>query len=136
MKLKTKKIYNKLYFPSLYSLIILLLALNLISVFGKEKSFLLINQFHNSYFDSFFSYITNLGDGLIWIPLLLFTLIFHRKKWLIVVINLIFSTKCKLNPSVAKYAGLKTFGKTNVFKIIANVVEKIKLITTINHFFL
>nr|MBC7612791.1 phosphatase PAP2 family protein [Pseudopedobacter sp.] len=92
MKLKPKKIYNKLYFPSLYSLIILLLALNLISVFGKEKSFLLINQFHSSFFDYFFSYITNLGDGFIWIPLMTFTVIYHQKKWLIIVINFILST--------------------------------------------
>lgn len=92
MKLKTKKIYNKLYFPSLYAFIILLLALNLISVFGKEKSFLLINQFHSLFFDYFFSYITNFGDGFVWIPLMIFTMIYQRKKWLIVVINFIFST--------------------------------------------
>ncbi len=136
MKLKTKKIYNKLYFPSLYALIILLLALNLISVFGKEKSFLLINQFHSSFFDSFFSYITNLGDGFIWVPLIIFTLIYHRKKWLIVVINFIFSTtlaiilKTLVFPNVLRPAYLATEGFSLHF------VEKIRLITTINHFFL
>jgi membrane-associated phospholipid phosphatase len=92
MKIKPKKIYNKLYFPSLYALIILLFALYLIAIFGKEKSFLLINQFHTSFFDDFFSHITNLGDGFIWLPLMVFTLIYQRKKWLIVVTNFTLST--------------------------------------------
>jgi membrane-associated phospholipid phosphatase len=54
-------------------------------VYGKTNSFLVINKFNKPYFDYVFQYYTYLGDGLIWIPIFLYTILF-KKDFLIAII--------------------------------------------------
>ncbi len=64
-----------------------LIALSLL--LGKSTLFLFFNGDMGSIGDFFFEYVTYLGDGAIWVPIVLFT-IWKNRKYLV----LIFSTIC------------------------------------------
>lgn len=63
-----------------------------VAIYGKDKSFLVINGLHNSKADYFFTYVTYLGDGLLWVPLFLYTLIYKREFFIAVLSALIICT--------------------------------------------
>nr|WP_294897463.1 phosphatase PAP2 family protein [uncultured Pedobacter sp.] len=92
IKLKPNKIFSKLFYPSLYTLVILLLVLIFHQLKGNTQAFLFINQNHLPFFDLFFKYITNLGDGLVWLILAVVCLFFYRKRLPIVFANFVLST--------------------------------------------
>lgn len=48
-------------------------------IYGKKDSFILINGFYNPSLDYFFQYVTYLGDGLIYIPIVLYCLFLNRR---------------------------------------------------------
>ncbi len=59
-------------------------------IFTKSEIHLWINQYHNDFFDTFFKYITNLGDG-IFLPVFLAIMLFvrFRDSILLVVVFLL-----------------------------------------------
>jgi membrane-associated phospholipid phosphatase len=63
-----------------------------VASFGKENSFLYINQYNSPYLDTVFRFWTYLGDGLIWIPLFGFVLLFRRDYLVAVLSGLIICT--------------------------------------------
>ncbi len=72
-------------FAAGFSLFLGILISFFITMYGKNHSFLIINQFHNPSFDVFFKYYTYLGDGMIWLPLLAYVLV-YKKDFLFTVI--------------------------------------------------
>lgn len=64
----------------------------IILVFGKQESFFLINGNHTIYFDFFFKYFTYAGDGIMWVPLVLFCFIYRKKYVLAVILAILIST--------------------------------------------
>lgn len=60
--------------------------------FGKQHSFLLINGYYNPALDAFFRYITFLGDGVIFVPVLLYCLLKNRKYLVAVIAGILIST--------------------------------------------
>jgi membrane-associated phospholipid phosphatase len=79
-----------LYFVGLS--IFLMVATLFLFMQGKANSFLLINNFHNQWLDSFFSKFTFLGDGIFALILSLLFLIFKKKKAsLLILITFAFS---------------------------------------------
>lgn len=60
--------------------------------FGKTHSFVLINGTYNPQLDYFFQYVTLLGDGLIYIPVLLYCLVKNRSFFLPVILVIIICT--------------------------------------------
>jgi membrane-associated phospholipid phosphatase len=72
-------------FAAGFSLLLGILISFFLTVYGKNHSFLIINQFHNPSFDVFFKYYTYLGDGMIWLPLLAYVLV-YKKDFLFTVI--------------------------------------------------
>lgn len=48
-------------------------------IYGKRESFLLINSFYGPRMDFFFRYVTYLGDGLIYIPIVVYCFFWNRK---------------------------------------------------------
>lgn len=56
---------------------------------GKQSLFLLVNFNGGKVFDFFFRYWSHLGDGLIWLPFLVYVYV-KKKKFLIFVISTIF----------------------------------------------
>jgi membrane-associated phospholipid phosphatase len=76
----------------LFSLILASLVAIFLLSYGKEHSFLVINQYNSPYLDNVFRFWTFLGDGLIWIPLFAYVLIFRRDYLVAVLAGLIICT--------------------------------------------
>ena len=76
----------------LFSLILALLVAVYVVSFGKENSFLYINQYYSPSMDYVFRFWTYLGDGLIWIPLFGYVLLFKRDYLVAVLSGLIICT--------------------------------------------
>lgn len=61
-------------------------------IYGKKDSFILINGFYNPQLDYFFQYVTYLGDGLIYIPMVVYCLFWNRKYLVPVIAGIIICT--------------------------------------------
>ena len=75
-----------------FSLILSICVGVFLVIYGKEHSFLVINNNNHPAFDNVFRFWTYLGDGLIWIPLFLYVLIFKRDFFVAVLASLIICT--------------------------------------------
>lgn len=62
-----------------FTLLLCLLTGLFLASYGKQESFLRINGAHHPALDLFFQYCTHLGDGLIYVPLLLYCIFFNRQ---------------------------------------------------------
>jgi membrane-associated phospholipid phosphatase len=60
------------------SLLLCFITTLFLLIYGKTGSLLIINGHHNSFFDVLFRYGTYLGDGIIYIPLLIYCIFFNR----------------------------------------------------------
>ena len=76
----------------LFSLALCALVAIFLIIYGKEDSFLVINNYNSPAFDHVFAYWTYLGDGLIWVPLFLYVLIFKREFFIAILASLIICT--------------------------------------------
>jgi len=76
----------------LFSLLLGLLIALFILLYGKEHSFLVINEYNNPSFDYVFTYWTYLGDGAIWVLLFLYVIFFRREYFVAVLAGLIICT--------------------------------------------
>lgn len=75
-----------------FSLIIVFIVGVFVAIYGKDRSFLAINGWNSSKADYFFNYVTYGGDGLIWIPLFVYVLLYKRNFFIAVVSALIICT--------------------------------------------
>ncbi|MBR2648065.1 MAG: phosphatase PAP2 family protein [Sediminibacterium sp.] len=73
--------------------LILGIALILLSiVVGKNELFLILNGNLGSIGDFIFTYATYIGDGIIWVPVGIWVLMYHRQKWVLLFSLIIIST--------------------------------------------
>ena len=79
------KEYHHFRLAAGFSLFIAGLIAIFLLLHGKENSFLIINLMNSPYFDYFFQYFTYLGDGIIWIPVFLYAILF-RKNFLVAIL--------------------------------------------------
>ena len=91
MKLQSKE-YQYFRAAVLFSTILAILLSVFVAIYGKDQSFLMINGRYSLQADYFFNYVTYLGDGLIWVPLFLYTLIYRRDFFIAVLAALIICT--------------------------------------------
>ena len=77
---------------SLFSIVLALIVAIFLMVYGKESSFLVINKYNSPEFDYVFRYWTYFGDGLIWVPLFAYVLLFKRDYFIAVLSALIICT--------------------------------------------
>lgn len=63
-----------------------------VALHGKEHSFLIINQSGSPAFDYVFQYLTYLGDGIIWVPLFVYTIVYKREFLIAIIAALIICT--------------------------------------------
>ena len=68
-----------------FSIVLAVLVAVFLSSYGKKESFLIINRFNSPSFDYFFTYFTYLGDGAIWIPLVVYAFL-YKKDFLFTVL--------------------------------------------------
>jgi membrane-associated phospholipid phosphatase len=76
----------------LFSVTLALIVAVFILTYGKENSFLVINKYNSPQFDYVFRAWTYLGDGVIWVPLFLYVLLFRRDYFVAVLSSLIICT--------------------------------------------
>lgn len=91
MRLQSKE-YQHFRMAVLFSVAIALFLTVFVAIYGKDESFLMINSNHSTKADYFFTYVTFLGDGLIWVPLFLYTLIYKRDFFVAMLAALIICT--------------------------------------------
>jgi membrane-associated phospholipid phosphatase len=75
-----------------FSLLLACLAGSFLAFWGKNDSFLIINHYNHPAADTFFRSWTYLGDGLIWIPLLVYVLRYKRDFLWAVILAFLIST--------------------------------------------
>ena len=66
----------------LFSLVLSFLVAIFLVIYGKEHSFHAINRSNHALLDNFFQYWTYLGHGMIWVPLVVYSL-FYKRDFLI-----------------------------------------------------
>ena len=86
------KEYRHYRIAVIFSTLLALMVAIFVFYFGKEDSFLVINKYNNPQFDYFFQYWTYLGDGLIWVPLFIYVILFKREFLVAVIASLIICT--------------------------------------------
>src|ERR1044071_2246413 len=91
MRLQNKE-YKHFLTAIFFCLGIAFLLTIFVLIFGKDRSFLMINSHYSLQADYFFNYVTYLGDGLLWIPLFLYVLIYKRDFFIAVLTALIICT--------------------------------------------
>ncbi|NTS42003.1 phosphatase PAP2 family protein [Flavisolibacter sp. BT320] len=91
MKLQSKE-YQYFRAAVLFSTMLAVLLSIFVAIYGKDQSFLMINGNHSPQADYFFNYFTYLGDGLIWVPIFLYTLLYRRDFFIAVLAALIICT--------------------------------------------
>jgi len=77
---------------ALFSILLALIVAVFVLIYGKENSFLVINKYNSPQFDYVFEYWTYLGDGMIWVPLFLYVLLFKKDYFVAVLAALIICT--------------------------------------------
>jgi len=105
----------------LFSIVLALLVTVFLLIYGKENSFLVINKYNSPQFDYVFKYWTYLGDGIIWIPLFVYVLLFKRDYFVSVLAALIICT-------VLTHF-LKRVIYPNAFRPIVVLGEKVRVIS-------
>lgn len=76
----------------LFTLALACVVSTFLLMYGKENSFLVINKYNSPEFDYVFKFWTYLGDGIIWLPLFAYVLLFKRDYFVSVIAALIICT--------------------------------------------
>ncbi|HZH65073.1 MAG TPA: phosphatase PAP2 family protein [Flavisolibacter sp.] len=91
MKLQSKE-YQHYRVAVLVCLAMSFLVGVFVAVYGRQESFLFINGSNSTRLDYFFTYLTYLGDGIIWVPLFLYVLLYKRHYFMMVLASLVICT--------------------------------------------
>jgi membrane-associated phospholipid phosphatase len=86
------KEYRHFWIAVAFSLALSVVIGVFVALHGKEHSFLIINQHYNPAFDYLFQYLTYLGDGIIWVPLFIYTIVYKREFLVAIIAALIICT--------------------------------------------
>lgn len=90
--LKTEKTQQYFKIAVLTSLAFALAVAVFLLIHGKQDSFIIINGYYHPTLDIFFQYVTYLGDGLIYIPIALYCVLYNRKYLVAVIAGIIIAT--------------------------------------------
>jgi membrane-associated phospholipid phosphatase len=92
--MSTLRSYNWNFYKTavVVSIIFLFLLLIFLFSFGKNESFLIVNRYYHPSLDYFFQFVTYLGDGLIYIPLVLYGVFVNRKFLIPIILAIVFCT--------------------------------------------
>lgn len=69
-----------------------IILISLSNIIGKPEFFLLLNGNLGSIADKVFTYITYLGDGVIWIPIAVYVLLMQKKNTVLLLGTILYST--------------------------------------------
>ncbi|MDB5207610.1 MAG: phosphatase family protein [Flavisolibacter sp.] len=91
MKLQSKE-YHHYRMAVLFCLAMVFIVSLFIAIYGRLNSFLFINGLNSAQSDYFFTYFTYLGDGIIWVPLFLYVLMYKRDYFIMILASVIICT--------------------------------------------
>lgn len=74
------------------SLSLLIAVVIFLLTYGKQQSFIIINSYNGESLDAFFKWATYLGDGLIYVPIVLYCLFFNRNFLIAVIAGIVICT--------------------------------------------
>lgn len=80
-----RKEYNHFLTAVFFSLGLALVLAVFVFIYGKDRSFLMINGHYSTQADYFFNWVTFLGEWILWVPLFGYAL-FYRRDFLIAVL--------------------------------------------------
>ncbi|RYY38765.1 MAG: phosphatase PAP2 family protein [Chitinophagaceae bacterium] len=109
-------IYSQYRIAVIVCFILALAAGAMLLAYGKDGSFLLINGLHTPLLDRMMPFVTYLGDGLIYIPILLLTFFFRRDYIIAIIAGIVIcflfthSLKWYLFPEVLRPFSLEAKG--------------------------
>lgn len=92
MELKSHTLHEHFRIAVITSITFIVVFAAFLFLYGKKDSFVIINGFYNPSLDYFFQYVTYLGDGLIYIPIVLYCLFLNRKFLLPVLAAILICT--------------------------------------------
>jgi membrane-associated phospholipid phosphatase len=79
MELKSHTLHEHFRIAVITSITFIVVFAAFLFLYGKKDSFIIINGFYNPSLDHFFQYVTYLGDGLIYIPIVVYCLFLNRR---------------------------------------------------------
>ena len=88
----TPHTYHTFRTAAFTTLCIIAATAGFLAYFGKQDSFIIINGYYNPALDAFFRYVTFLGDGVIFVPVVLYCLLKNRKYLVAVIAGILIST--------------------------------------------
>src|SRR5215203_1310102 len=91
MRLKHEE-YQHFRMAIFFSLFIVFVLAVFVLIYGKDKSFLMINGHYSTQADYFFNYVTLLGEWILWVPIFLYALFIKRDFFLPVLAALAICT--------------------------------------------
>jgi membrane-associated phospholipid phosphatase len=91
MRLKHEE-YKHFRLATLFSLLLVFVLVIFVLIYGKDKSFLMINRTYSPEADYFFNYVTLLGEWVLWVPLFLYAIVYKRDFFIPVLSALIICT--------------------------------------------
>ena len=91
MRLKHEE-YQHFRTAIFFSLFIVFVLAVFVLIYGKDKSFLIINNNYSTNADYFFNYVTLLGEWFLWVPLFVYALFYKRDFFIAVITALIICT--------------------------------------------
>lgn len=77
---------------TLFSLLLVGVLAVFVGVYGKDRSFMMINGNYSQEADYFFNYATLLGEWILWVPLFLYAIVYKRDFFIPVLAALIICT--------------------------------------------
>ena len=92
LHLLQSKEYRHFLIATAFSIVLAMLLGAFSVIYGKQQSFLIINNTNHPAFDYFFKYWTYFGDGIIWIPLFVYSILFKREFFIAILASLIICT--------------------------------------------
>lgn len=84
--------YKHFRMATLFSLLLVLALAVFVAIYGKDRSFLMINGRYSTEADYFFNYVTLLGEWILWVPIFLYALFIKRDFFIPVLTALIICT--------------------------------------------
>ena len=84
--------YKHFRIATFFSLVIVFLLGLFVAIYGKDRSFLMINGHYSKQADYFFNYVTFLGEWILWVPIFIYALFIKRDFFLPVLAALAICT--------------------------------------------
>jgi membrane-associated phospholipid phosphatase len=127
MRLQSKE-YQHFHTAIIFSLIIAFVLSAFVFLYGKDRSFLMINGNHSVKADYFFNYVTLLGEWLLWVPLFLYALFYKRDFFIAVIAALVICT-------LLTHLGKKVFfeGSPRPLRLLADAARAVPILKHNNY---